>query len=145
VDNRSGPGRKKTIGLLSVKFDIGGERRPARALGFPCIIVAWAHSSDGTWVEDFTDFWPTQVADATLCSDRLFVQKDSDASGPMRSAHWFYVLPLMSVRSPEALRRLVVQPVFALLGNGMPEAAFGNAPEVLRFGEGNAVVELLPE
>ena len=144
-ENRVGPGKKRTAGQLSVLVDIGGDLRPARVLGFPCIVVAWAHGSGADWKGEFRQFWPTEVAAATIISDRLFVQKDSSANGSMSTAHWFYILRLTDVRDPQALTRLLVSPVFDLIGGKPIGTIFTAAPEVLRFERRGEVVDLLPE
>ena len=143
-DNKSGPGKKKIAGQLSVLVDIGGEWRPARSLGFPCIVVAWAHGPGADWKVEFQELWPAEAAAATIISECLFVQKGSDTSGPMKTAHWFYILPLTSVGDPRAMQRLLVKPVFDLIAGRPIEATFADTPEVLRFSKRGEAVGLLP-
>ena len=142
-DIKVGRGQRPIAGQLSVLVDIGGEQRPARTLGFPCIVVAWAYSSAGNWVSEFQKFWPVEGASANITSSCLFIHPESDANGPMKTAHWFYILPLTSVRDAAAVMRLVVNPVLALISGETVGHSFAEAPEVLRFDNESGEVRFL--
>ena len=135
---REGKGRKPAAGALTVVADLGGEGRPARAVGFPCAVVAWS-GLNGDWEEklDTGKFWPRTSDTDDLQDERLFrYAEDMDQdehSGPNIEASWFYIVPLLAITGTDKLRSLIMDPVRRLLGGEPSARAFRDAPEVLRF------------
>lgn len=156
-ERRAGPGKRRAAGALSVVADIGRSGRPALALGFPCLLVAWSDGLDD-WEPVFdagadsrgkasaANFWPRNDQEEELRAARLFwwLRSLSDGEGltdadrrrakSPKANPWFYAVPLLAVSSPIRLRSLVVDPVQLLLEGKSAEEAFAGAPEVLRFG-----------
>jgi len=136
---KEGKGPKPAAGALTVVADLGGEGRPAQAVGFPCLIVAWC-GPDEDWGEEIDDgdFWPRTSDTDDLQDERLFryveEEDQADRGGPNIEASWFYIVPLLAITGTDKLRSLVVNPVRRLLDGEPPARAFRDAPEVLRFG-----------
>ena len=134
---RKGPGKRPVAGALTVAADLGGDDRPARALGVPCFIVAWGVPDDG-WEEDLDDgdFWPRGSDSDDLKDERLFRyvgDEEYERDAPNIEVPWFYIVPLLAIKGTDRLRALVVEPVCRLLDGEPAARAFRDAPEVLRF------------
>lgn len=84
-------------------------------------------------------FWPPSATTTQLVANRLFQSTGimpgdgPNSGGLLRSASWFYVVPLTAISSVVRLRSLVVQPALDLLKGAEVEAVFAKLPHVLRF------------
>jgi hypothetical protein len=151
---KKGKGPRRVVGKLHVVVDLGAPDRPARSLGFPVLQVCWA-GRDESWDElDDDPDWPFAEGDFEIRASRLLWYKgDEDKPKAVQSylsreaidAAWMYLVPLLSVRSPKDVRRIVVEPVIALLNGRSAVGVFADASEVVQLewedGEARAVKE----
>lgn len=82
-ERRTGAGRRRAVGGLTIVADIGRSGGLAEALGFPCLLVAWSNRLDD-WEYVFDEgggtrdkqraeaFWPRNDQEEWLRADRLF-------------------------------------------------------------------------
>lgn len=133
--------RRQRIGCLSFIVDLGRPGRPAHALGYPCALIAWS-GVGYDWLPALSvagGFWPPSATTTQLVANRLFQWTGTmpgngpNSGGLLRSASWFYVVPLTAISSVARLRSLVVQPALDLLKGAEVEAVFAKLPDVLRF------------
>jgi hypothetical protein len=105
------------------------------------MLVVWSSAAHDwtTAIDAAAQFWPPSHDTTRLVADCL-VQWTGDVPGngpatgmPLSEGAWFYVVPLSALVSFAKLRSLIVQPALALLTGTAPNAAFAEAPEVLRF------------
>lgn len=133
--------RRSRIGDLSVVVDLGRAGRAAATLGMPCMLVMWSGAPHnwGTAVDTAMGFWPALRATTELHGDRVFKWAGKAiGNGPAgtlspKDSAWFYLVRLAGLTNAATLRTHVVQPALALLAEKDVEAAFAEAPDVLRF------------
>ncbi|GGG20558.1 hypothetical protein GCM10010964_05960 [Caldovatus sediminis] len=144
-ENRAGRGSRRRVGKLSILLDFGRPESLAESLGYPCAVVAWGLPGKGMGWDFHTNGnwkWPPSRDEIALIAERVFVwigdpeEEKEWLKEPPVEAEWFYVVPLLDLKHLDAAKRLLLDPVWALLsmdtGADISDA-FMEAPEVTRF------------
>ncbi|GEO18969.1 hypothetical protein [Microvirga aerophila] len=127
-------GRKPIHGSLQYFLDLGSENGPNEGVGEAAIAIIWV-SSELYYPYEANEFlhWP-YLDDHELRDDRLFCWFDADYPvAPFATGCWFYVVPLVAVKTRADVTRLLVSPMLALIDGQPVSTAFADAPEVSRF------------
>lgn len=127
-------GKRPVHGYAQYFIDLGSELGPAEGLSEAAIAVSWSFN-ENYYAFEAKEYlsWP-YVDEYELNDSTLFCWFDSDNPiQPLPEGCWLYLLPLVSVKSRNDVRRLLVDPMIALVEGQSTSVAFANAPEVFRF------------
>jgi hypothetical protein len=134
----AGRGKPRRHGYLNIILDLYQQGCPSDTLGQAMVQAGWSSWEDPWEYNSLT--LPVLDDDIGLAEERLFVWDLASLDGTALSwqdTAWLYLVPLHALGRREDLKRLIIDPVFALVEGRNVEAAFRLQPEVLRFAERN--------
>lgn len=126
-------GRGQRVGSLSIAVDLGRSGWVADALGFPVLMVAWAHQDD-EWASFFgaEAFSLRQEDSVTLLDEALAVWSEEAPDGNLIDLSWVYIMPLLSIGDRAKVKSMIVDPVIRLVSGAAPSESLQGV-DAVRF------------